>query len=215
MNRLIRFVMLGALVVATPGMLLAQDGGRRQQGQGQGRQRPQMPAEQQIGVMLKEFLQLTDQQVVRFREVNGRYQTRRQALNDEERQARMSMRDMLCNGDTTRGAELSRALDQTIEVQKRRVQLLEEEQREFSTFLTPYQRARVIGFSERVADAFGARGRGGRVGAPRGGAGAPPPEGQRNRPPQDGARGGMPDVCSMPIPPEGGRGMRGRGGRGG
>jgi hypothetical protein len=123
------------------------------------------------------------------------------------------MRNLLCSGDTTRGAELSRALDQMTDVQKRRLQLMEEQQKELSSFLTPYQRARFMGGREMIAGAMGGGGRGGRGGRmgppPDGqgrGQGGPPPDGP---PMQGGRQGGPPDICA--APPGGARGAGRRG----
>jgi Spy/CpxP family protein refolding chaperone len=177
-------------VLMSPEMLAQRGGGRRQQANPPADAR-QRPAEQ-IGRVLLEQLQLTEQQRTRFAEVNGRFSGRQQALNDEERTARQTVRNLMCSTDTTRGEELSRSIDQVLDIQKRRLQLVEEEQREFSAFLTPFQRARVMGFRERVADFLGERGRAGRGGPLRpGGPG-------RGGPPPEGGRGMPPDPCSQP-----------------
>jgi Spy/CpxP family protein refolding chaperone len=200
-----------SILALTP--ILSDAQARRQQGgapPGQGRGgRP----EQRLGEAMAEVLQLTDQQRPRFIEVSGKFLERERALNEEERTARLSMRNLLCSGDTTRGPDLSKALDQMMDVQKRRHQLMEEQQKELSSFLTPYQRARFMGGREMIMGAIGGRGgRGGRVGPPPDGQGRPsgPPPGGR---PNPGERGPPPDICAAPPGGQGGQGGRGGQGR--
>jgi hypothetical protein len=87
--------------------------------------------------------------------------------------------------------------------------LIEEQQKELSTFLTPYQRARFLGGREMIMGAVIGRGGGGRGGRMGGGGrlNGPPPDGsvREQRRPGNGG-GGQPDVCAGPRP-----GARGRG----
>lgn len=187
---------LGAVLMVPSdgwGQVRRQEGGRGPARGGAGRQ---------MGEAIAQILNLTEQQRPRFAEVTGRFTERERSLNDEERVARLSMRNLLCSGDSTRGAELARALDQVLDVQKRRHQLIEEQQKELSAFLTPYQRARFLGSREIIMDRMGmGRGRGGRAGPPPQGGlrqGGPPP-GQEGQ----GRRGGPPpDMCAAPPGPQ-------------
>jgi len=174
-----------------------------------------MPPEQQIARMLNQRLELSDAQLPKMQETLRHFQARRSALGAEEVQMRRSMRDMICSGDTTRGAEMTKLLDQWYDVGRRRLQMQEEEQRELSAFLTPYQRAKYIGFEEQFSRVIEDRlaGRGGRGGAPGDGQdpraarqgragrqqGGPPPDGVMM--PRGGRQGPPPDACGPP--PEG------------
>jgi len=197
--------LLMALALA-PSVLPAQVAGSAQVRSPQVGGRGREMAERQIGQLLREQLQLTDAQVARLQEVNRKFNPRRTALVQEERQVRLSMRDALCSEDRSNPAEVGRWIDQMLELEKRRIELRIEEQRELSGFLTPYQRARFLGTLEVVQRRFegqgGPGGRGGPPGERRGGGrGGPPPQG----------RGGPPvDACGNPMPPPGDR--RGRDG---
>ena len=185
-------VLVSGILLSVPAFAHAQGGGNRRQGAGG-------PA-RVIGEAMVDVMKLTDQQRPKFAEVTGRFAERERAINDEERVARQSMRNLLCSGDTTRGQELARSLDQVLEFQRKRHQLIEDQQKELSTFLTPYQRARFLGMREVFAGAMGGRGgRGGRGGPPQGG---PPQGGQQGPPPgMRGDRNGPPpDICAGPPP---------------
>jgi hypothetical protein len=180
--------------------------------QGGARGRVLLP-EQQLGRLLQRQLQLSDAQVPRLQELTRRYNERRRVLLDEERSVRMQMREVLCGTDSTRGGDISRWIDQMFDLERRRIDLRMEEQRELAAFLTPYQRARYLGTAELLAQQLGpgggGRGQGALRGAGRPGVqGGPPPGRPDMGPPPDGRAGPPPlDACGNPLP---GRG-RGRG----
>jgi Spy/CpxP family protein refolding chaperone len=218
MTRNVFRAMMAALVLL-PVTLSAQGGVGRRAQQGpppDGRGGP--PDAQRIAQMLRNQLQLSDEQAGRLQESNRKFAPRRSALIAEERQVRGAMRDLLCSGDTTRSAEVARSLDQLADLQKRRMAMFDEEQRELAAFLTPYQRARFLGFQDvlqnqlRGGGGRGARGGGGPPDRARDAPAGPPPaeRQQRNRPdgppPGGRARGGPPPVpagCGEVLPPPG------------
>lgn len=195
MSRLMRLAAM-LCVVVSPALLDAQRGG--------GRGRGQVPPDVLLGQLVRQQLQLTDTQASRLQETNNRFLSRRQALGAEEREVRVSMRDLLCSADTTRGPEMARLIDRWHELAARRLALQQEEQREMSAFLSPYQRARWLALEERVRartdQLLGGRGGRGGPGGPgdRAGGGGGPPDG-----PPPGGRGGrrgggpppMQDLC--------------------
>lgn len=204
-RKLLAMAIVSLTLVSANGSAQGGRGGRRQNPPGGdgGARGGALPA-QRIGEALAEVMQLNDQQRPRFAEVNRRFVDRERALMDEERIARTSMRNLLCSGDTTRGPELSKSLDQVLDIQKRRQQMMEDEQRELGAFLTPYQRARYLGSRELLMDRLGRGGGGrggqGRMGPPPQGGGGPPPDGP---PPEGRGPGGPPrDICAQP--PQGG-----------
>lgn len=209
MNYRVRTLLTCAMLGVLPAALDAQGGARKNQVDPlQGRP---LQNERRLGQALKTQLNLTDAQSARLQDVTNRFNQRRVGLNQEERDARMTIREALCGGDTTRSADVAKSLSQVIDVEKRRTQLLEDEQRELSGFLTPYQRARYMGMIEQVGAAVGGArgGRGGRAGPPPGG---PPPDSANGGPPPQGRPGrAMQDMCANPAPPPNG-GRRGRGG---
>lgn len=144
--------------------------------------------------IVKSQLGLTDRQVRQLMLTNRRFESQRVELFRQEREVRNALRDEIESRDTTRQAQVGELLDRMLQLQRDRLALLEAEQKELSTFLTPVQRARFFGLEEqirrRVTDLRDQgppdRGPGGPSGARRpdgpGGGGRPPAGGAR-RPP--------------------------------
>ena len=114
---------------------------------------------------VKKRLQLSDDQMTKVMAVNRRLDPERRELFQQERAARVALRAELQAGDT--GADQARVaevLDTLLRLQRRRLDLVEREQRELSAFLTPVQRARYQAFVDfiqrRMDDMADGRGRG-------------------------------------------------------
>lgn len=105
---------------------------------------------QRMARMLRTQLGLTDEQMRRLAATNRRFERQRIALLGRERQVRTALRSAIESGDTTQGAQVSVLLDQMLTLQRDRLDLLEQEQKELATFLTPFQRARYYGMEEQV-----------------------------------------------------------------
>ena len=118
-------------------------------------------AQQRIG--------LTDEQMGRLRTVTTKYDARRQALHAEERETRQTLRAELTAGDRANQARVGAALDRLLVLQRQRLDLMVEEQRDLSAFMTPVQRARYSALQEQLRRRVDAlrRGRRGGVPAPR------------------------------------------------
>jgi Spy/CpxP family protein refolding chaperone len=71
-------------------------------------------------------------------------------LVNQEREVRASLRVQLDRGDSANAAQVSTLLDRMLQLQRGRLELMEEEQRDLATFLTPVQRARFLGLQEQV-----------------------------------------------------------------
>ncbi len=103
-----------------------------------------------IGNQLKNQLKLTDDQFTKLQVTNKKFEEKRHLLVAQERDARMSIRDLMIAGDTTNQAKVSAALDKALQIQRQRFELVEQEQKELAGFLTPMQRARFLGMQEQV-----------------------------------------------------------------
>ena len=204
MNRRIAgLIAFGELAMA-PAMLAAQRGRGSDPNRAPGQQ---VPPGQRIGQLLRQRLELTDAQIPRLQETIRRFRDRRQGLLDEERQVRASIRDFVCSADTTHGTEVSNLLGQWHDIAKKRLVLQEDEQKELSTFLSSYQRAKYLGFEEqfeRIMDAQGLRGRGGRAGRM-----PPPPDSAQGMRGGRAGRGGRQGMGQLPDA-AGGRGAPGQ-----
>ena len=100
--------------------------------------------------LVRQRVGLTDTQIARIAPMTQRYEAQRRQLLVEERNARQSLRVMLRNESTADTAQVSRRIQQLIDIQRRRVQLVEAEQRELATVMTPIQRAKFMALQEQV-----------------------------------------------------------------
>jgi Spy/CpxP family protein refolding chaperone len=103
-----------------------------------------------FAVMLRERLELTDQQAVRLDAVSRRYMRERDDLVSREREVRMALRAQVAPGAAADQARTAGLLDEMLRLQAVRLQLVTREQRELATFLTPVQRARFIALQEQM-----------------------------------------------------------------
>ena len=181
-------MLLAIALVAAPVVIEAQvrnpggRGGRRggQVGQPQDsmpRNRAMLEGEirQRMARQMQTRLGLTEAQMTKVREINARYADRRQAVMQQERDIRMSLRDEMITSDSSRQQAVAELLDRMLRVQRQRLEIQEQEQRDLATVLTPFQRATYMGFEEQVRQRIEQmRQQGGRMGPPPGG---PPPNG--------------------------------------
>lgn len=140
-------------------------------------------------IMLRTQVGLDDEQIRRLQATNRRFEGQRRELFNRERRVRSDLRAALAS-DSARDARIAPLLDMTIQLQRRRLDLLEAEQKELATFLTPTQRARLYGMEEqmrrrmqemrdaRPSDGNDNGARRGQPGAPRPGTPRRPPAGR-------------------------------------
>ncbi len=93
---------------------------------------------------------LNDDQMRRLTATTRKYEAQHRDLFVRERRARTGLREELELGDTTRQAQVQRLLDEMLQVQRQRFDLIEAEQKELATFMTPHQRARYFGMQEQI-----------------------------------------------------------------
>lgn len=126
--------------------------------------------------LLRDRVGLSDDQLRRLAPVSRSFETRRQAIFREERTTRQALRREL-SAQSADQARVAAHIDQLFALQRRRLDLTAEEQRELAAFMTPAQRARYLALQEhlrRRAEEMRRR-RGG--GLPRGGGRRGPPGG--------------------------------------
>jgi hypothetical protein len=138
--------------------------------------------------VLRTQLGLSDEQMRRLAIANRRFERQRVALFAQEREVRTSLRSELELGDSARSAEVSSLLDRMLVLQRQRLELLEAEQKELATFLSPIQRAKYFGMEEQIRRRVMEMReqqvrRGGGDGGPRRPGGAPPVSRGGRRPP--------------------------------
>ncbi len=105
---------------------------------------------QRTATVVQQQLGLTADQMRRLGEVNRDMEAERRVLNQQERDVRVSLRAEVMRGDSANQERVARYVDQLIDVQRRRIDLLSREQRALSSFMTPTQRARYLAIQDQV-----------------------------------------------------------------
>jgi hypothetical protein len=104
----------------------------------------------QFEQIVRRRLQLTDDQLARLRETNRRFAPQRQALAAHERNIRQAIRAELQPGVPTDEHHVAVLMDSLFALQHQRLDMLQSEQRELATFLTPSQRVRYYALQEQL-----------------------------------------------------------------
>ena len=98
----------------------------------------------------KERIGFSDAQMGTLEQTSRRFDDRRRLLAQDERAQRMTLRQELLADTNADQERVARSLDRLHELQRQRVELQIEEQREFATFMTPVQRAKYAALQEQV-----------------------------------------------------------------
>jgi hypothetical protein len=96
---------------------------------------------ERLAEVVRRRLNLDDSQMAQLRQVNERIERERMLLLRDERQVRAGLRREMVAGDAADQARIARLLDDALRIQRRRLDLIEQEQRALSGFMTPLQRA--------------------------------------------------------------------------
>jgi hypothetical protein len=102
-----------------------------------------------MAIVLRRQVGLNDEQITRLQAVNRRFEGQRRTLFEQERRVRGELRAALA-ADSAQDARVASLLDRTIQLQRERLDLLEAEQKELATFMSPTQRARLYGMEEQM-----------------------------------------------------------------
>lgn len=106
--------------------------------------------QQKLYQMTRRRVGLTDEQMNHLVPINRRFETQRRGIQREERETRLALRDALRDSTQADQTRISRYLDKLVQLQRSRVDLVDQEQRELSQFMTPAQRARYMALQEQV-----------------------------------------------------------------
>lgn len=157
---------------------------RQQRAPGAERQRMERQLQQRMEQVVRTRLGLNDDQVVRLREVSRRFEGDRRTLRRDEAETRGALRRELLAGDAVNEGRVAELLDGLPRLERRRIDIIEAEQRELARFLSPSQRARYFALQDELRRSVqDVRGRAGGPGQPAGagtrGMRRPPPPPQR------------------------------------
>lgn len=102
------------------------------------------------GEMVKRRLDLTEVQMSRLQATNRQFEEQRMALFTRERETRRALRQEMLGGDKANQTKVAELLDQTLQLERQRLDLLQNEQRELAKFLSPVQRAKLLGIQTEL-----------------------------------------------------------------
>ena len=124
---------------------------------------------QRVAAVVQQRLALTDDQMRQLTAVNASYETRRRDLLSRERASRVAIRQELARGKDADQKRVQESLDALFRLQRERIDVAEQEQRELAKFMQPSQRAGYLALQEqlkrRVEDMRARRGKGAARGA--------------------------------------------------
>jgi hypothetical protein len=106
--------------------------------------------QQMLFQMTRRRVGLTDAQMNQLVPINRRFEQQRRQLQRQERETRLSLRDAMRDTAQVDQAHISGFLDKLVQLQRQRVGLFEQEQRDLAQFMTPLQRARYTALQEQV-----------------------------------------------------------------
>jgi protein CpxP len=154
-SALFRHSIFALLVAAVPVAASAQVSGSPREARGNRADDPRRAElekrfQQRVETMLRQRLQLTDDQATKLRDVASRAETSRRALRHDEMQARKQMRDELLAGDNANNVKVAELLEEMPRLERRRIELMEQEQRDLAKFLSPVQRARYFALQDEL-----------------------------------------------------------------
>ena len=95
-------------------------------------------------------LGLNDVQMRQLQETTRHFNAQRQTLNQEERAIRTEMRDQVTGVTPADDKHLAAMIDTVLDLQRQRLELTRNEQRELSLFLTPLQRVKYLALQEQL-----------------------------------------------------------------
>lgn len=137
-------------VCVAPLAAAAQQPGRGQPGPGPRRAQLEQRARQAYGRVLRERVGLTPEQVRQLGAVNQRLAAPRQQLMRDERTARQQLVQQVRLDSAADQGKVSALLAQLDAIQRRRLELIEQEDRALAEFMSPLQRAKYRALQELV-----------------------------------------------------------------
>ncbi len=153
------------IVTLTAALLLCASSASAQKG-ARGRARPMRPPpqvnvpprrqalekefRQRSEQVVREKLNLSDDQVSRLRSVNANVGAQRNALFAQERLVRLDLRDEMAKGTAADQSKVSQLMTQARDLQGRRFALQQDEQQQLSGFMTPVQVAQYVGLQAQI-----------------------------------------------------------------
>jgi periplasmic protein CpxP/Spy len=107
-------------------------------------------ARQALFVAVQRQLKLDDSKMQKLQQTDAKFDPERRNLTRDEREARQALKAAMEDSTSPDQATIDASMKRVLAIQHRRVELLEAEQNDLATFLTPKQRAQYFAIRERV-----------------------------------------------------------------
>jgi hypothetical protein len=150
----LRMAIVAALGAVTAQPALAQDPRPMSPEQAPGSNPRRAELEQRLrqrtGEIVQRRLGLSQDQMTKLQAANKDFEKQRTDLMTRERTTRQMLRAQIMMGDSANQSKVSQLLDQSIQIQRQRLDLLQSEQRELGKFLNPVQRAKYLGLQTEM-----------------------------------------------------------------
>jgi hypothetical protein len=127
-----------------------QTSGTQPPGERRGGREMEEQVQRRIMAIMKERLALTEEQLTQLAEVTRQFDRERMSVRGEDYRMRITLRRELAKGDSASQDRIAEMLDRMPAVERRRIDLMEREQRELARFLSPLQRARYVALQEEI-----------------------------------------------------------------
>jgi len=103
---------------------------------------------ERVAKLAKERIGLTDAQMTQLEQSTARFSPRLNQVAAQERDTRQQLRAEMTSPNPNQ-QHVNTLLDQSVQLQKQRIALVEEEQKDLARFMTPVQRARYIALQQQ------------------------------------------------------------------
>lgn len=131
---------------------------RRPPGGGMGQMEQPSPQQRELQRRIREELAraarekvgLSDEQMQKLAPVNRKYAEQRRAVTVQERDVRMALRNAMMDTTSPDQAKIAEYQKQLLDLQRKRLDIVEAEQKELSSFMTPLQLAKYRALQEQV-----------------------------------------------------------------
>ena len=105
---------------------------------------------QAFGGVVQRQLNLSSENFAKFQRVDRQFQQQRNQLQRGERQTRLALKAAMEDTGTVDQAKIAGYLNELTQAQRKRADLIDAEQKELSTFMTPLQRAKLQALREQL-----------------------------------------------------------------
>jgi protein CpxP len=104
---------------------------------------------ERVAKLAQNRIGLSDAQMGQLQQSNARFGPQLNQLAAQEREVRRQLRLELTSGRDPNQQHVSDLLDKSLQLQKQRISIVEDEQKDLARFMTPVQRARYIALQQQ------------------------------------------------------------------